>query len=306
MKRTPTEDIAQAYQETGSIWKAGKRLGISGQTVHERLRAIGYPLAHRTWEANEDRELLALVDQGLPASEIARRLGRTFASVTVRLSRMDVRVQPKRAKKLPRGAGYDKASTLRHMAALEKNKQNVTMYARANGLNVDSVVYALQLHCRERWDDHLRATSPLAEKTCAYCQAVFVPANGKQKYCTRQCADTARSDASYFGGQRRTTVGLSEGVCQLCGRKGTRGLSSHHVFGKENDPNNEVLVALCPGCHKAVTLLGSRTFVDDPAIWEALIALAWSRKNGAKFAAGEVGSIYTYVEVEFELEDEDS
>jgi molybdenum-dependent DNA-binding transcriptional regulator ModE len=41
MKHT-VEELIEAYKETGSVWKAGKKLGIPGQSVHSRLSALGY------------------------------------------------------------------------------------------------------------------------------------------------------------------------------------------------------------------------------------------------------------------------
>jgi hypothetical protein len=52
------------------------------------------------------------------------------------------------------------------------------------------------------------------------------------------------------------------------------------MLGKENDPNNEHLIALCQGCHNIVTILGGRRFVATPEAWEVLIQLVVTRKNG--------------------------
>jgi len=56
----------------------------------------------------------------------------------------------------------------------------------------------------------------------------------------------------YFGGNRLNTIGLISKTCQLCMRKVEKGLSSHHIIGKEKDPENQYLIALCSGCHKLV------------------------------------------------------
>lgn len=303
-QRVTVEEVVAAYRETGSVWKAGKKLGLAGQTVHERLRAIGHPMGSRTWTREETSELQHLVDNGVPLAEIAHRLGRTYAGVACRASRTGTRSTPKRTKKLPRGAGFDKATVGQHLRALEQSGAKVTQYARGHGLNVDTLVQAFQQHYPERWSAYVAAHSPIPTKACEYCEVEYVPANGKQRYCTRTCAQHARTDHTYFGGNRRQTIGLAEGVCQLCGRQNAKGLSSHHVLGKENDPLNSELVALCPGCHQIVTLLGGRAFVDDPRAWEALIALAWMRRHGAEIHANPVPQV-VYTEVCIELQDDD-
>jgi len=297
MRCVETDAIVAAYQQTGSVWKAGKALGLAGQTVHERLRAIGYPLNGRHWTAEERAEVVALAGNGLSCAQIAHRLGRTFAAVASVLSRAGVKVVRARPVKIPRGAGYDKVSILRHLRALEAGSQPVTRYARANGLNVESFVRALQRHAPDRWEAYQARTSPLPTAVCPYCEREFIPSNGKQQFCTRACGDHARADRSYFEGRRRNTIGLADGICQLCNRKVTKGLSSHHVFGRENDLEN--LIALCPGCHKLITLLGSRTFLDDPATWEALIQLAYMRHYPDRFLSGDgAGGIYVCVDID--------
>lgn len=301
----PLEDIVTAYRETGSVWRAGKRLGLAGQSVHERLRAAGHRLRNTAWGADELAEAGDLSQAGVPLGEIANRLGRTYASVATQLSRMGVRSGRKRDRKIPRASGYDKESIRKRLKELESYKGPITRFARANGLSVELLVKAIQRDDPEWWKRYVHTHSNIPVKDCPYCNTLFIPASGKQIYCHRKCAQDARADRAYFGGQRRMTVGLAEGVCQLCQKVVDRGLSSHHVYGKENDPDNEVLVALCQGCHQLVTLLGNRTYVDNPIIWQTLISLAWLRRHGAEFGAGgQHGSLYVEVDIEY-CNDED-
>jgi hypothetical protein len=86
---------------------------------------------------------------------------------------------------------------------------------------------------------------------------------------------------------------LLEATCQLCERHVEKGLTPHHIIGKENDPDDELLVALCRGCHQLVSLLGGRTFVDTPDGWERLIGMVWLLRNGSSLD----DAIGTYVEV---------
>jgi hypothetical protein len=276
-----TDEIVRAYRETGSVWKAAKRLGIGGQSVHERLVRIGYPLASSRWTDEEIDELRALLLERLTLSDIATRLGRPYAGVAVKVSRLDLpREYKPRNRKPPRGQGYDKATTSKRLKALQAYEGKFTAFCRANGYAIDMTAQAMQRHFPTEWGAYVASRSDLPSKRCEYCDDDFVPSTGKQRFCSRKCGADQRSDISYFGGKRRTTVGLAEGICQLCNKQGAKGLSSHHVFGKENDPENTVLVALCPGCHHLVTILGGARWVDDQSTWERLISLAWSRKHG--------------------------
>jgi 5-methylcytosine-specific restriction endonuclease McrA len=293
----PIEDIVTAYRQTGSVWKAGKLVGLAGQTVHERLRAIGHPLGGRVWAGDELAELRDLIGQAVPLGEIAYRLGRSYAGVACKANELGLRSLHRRERRLPRGAGFDKASTGKHLAALERSPLSVTRYARSVGLHVDSLVKACQQHFPDRWRAYLGTRSDLPLRNCVYCGTEFIPTSGKQRYCDRRCAADAHRDVTYYGGERRTAIGLVDGVCQCCGARPTRGLSAHHIIGRENDPLNAALIALCAGCHKAVGLLASRRSVNDPRMWESLIGLAWLRRHGAEQPSD------IYVEVILETDD---
>lgn len=278
-RRVELEDILVAYKETGSVWKAGKRLGIAGQTVHDRLRAAGVKMIGlRLWSDEELAELETLVGH-VRLGEIADRLGRSYAAVACKINELDLAGKPRpRERKVPRGAGFDKRSTLAHVKVIRESGVKVSRYCRQRGLSVDLFVLAWQRYDADGWRGYCERHGTGEIKRCSYCSQEFVPANGKQRTCSRKCQADARRDASYFGGKRRNTVGLAEGVCQLCARRVAKGLSSHHVFGKENDPDNEVLVALCQGCHNLVTLTGGRPWATDETTWEQLISYAVFRR----------------------------
>lgn len=74
------EQILAAYSETRSVWRAGERLGICGQSVHERLTKLGANKPINHWTANDDAVLLdryeaARNDGNL--KKLAESLGRT-------------------------------------------------------------------------------------------------------------------------------------------------------------------------------------------------------------------------------------
>lgn len=302
-RRTPTEDIVAAYRETGSVWRAAKKLGLAGQTVHERLVATGHRLNGADWSDDELAELQNLIESGVTLGEAARRLGRTYAGAACKASRMGFKVDRRqRVVKIPRGAGFDKRSMKKHMDALEGYDGSVTQYARSQGLGIESFAQAAQRHFPERWVAYVAAHSELPHRVCIYCEGEFIPSNKRQVYCNRKCAADSRRDASYFGGRRRHAIGMATATCQLCGKVGERGLSAHHVFGKENDPNDEVLIALCQGCHQLVTHLGARNFVTDEPALESLISLAWLRKHGGKLPADH-DTIHVTVQVETYADD---
>lgn len=292
--RFTNEQVIEAYKQTGSVWSAGKKLGMAGQSVYERLQKIGYPMANRHWTKEEYDELRKLKEQNLTITQIASRLGRPYAGVALKISRLGLGDHQgnRRIKKIPRGQGYDKESLKGYMLDIDFGDDKITTFARKNGLDIETLAQAIERHFPEWWIEHRRSHSDLPERECPQCKREYIPFTNKQKYCSRQCGSDYRTDQSYFGGKRNNTIGLAEKICQLCGRQNIKGLSSHHVIGKENDPDNNYLIALCPGCHQIVTILGGRTFTGEPEVWEALIQLVMIRKKGS------TGGVYAYVEID--------
>lgn len=306
--RVSAEDVVQAYQETGSGWAAGKKLGITGGSVYERLSKLGYKVSNPQWTDDEFAELERLVDARVTMSEIAARLGRPFAGVAAKASRNGLHVRKGRSArtKLPRGVGYDKESTRKNLNLYYNYSGTVTKFARSQGLGVESLVQAFQKHFPEEWGGYVASHNIGETRTCEYCQEYYFPQNGKQRFCTRKCSFDSRRDHEYFGGKRRTAIGWGEKTCQLCERSNIKGLSAHHVLGKENDPEDTYLITVCTGCHQIITLLAGkkREFVDDPSKWESLISLVWIRRHGddgfPPDAAVRIG-----VDIEYEESDEE-
>ena len=290
------QDIIDAYKETGSVWRAGKKLGIAGQTVHEKLKKLNYELPNSNWTDAEIAELKNLVNK-MTIAQIANRLGRPYAGVALKISRLGIgeRYGNNQKKKLPRTGEYKKAKLAEYIKEIEKDDLKLTTFSKKNGLQVDSLVYALQKFYPEWHAEYAKRNAAKPLTACPYCETEFYPQNARQVYCTRKCANQARVDRNYFGGRRRETIGLLEGVCQLCGSKNPKGLSSHHMLGKENDPDNAHLIALCQGCHQIVTLVAGRRFAATTEAWEVLMQLVIIRKHGAD--PNFVG-VYTTAEID--------
>ena len=305
-RQTETSDIIAAYQQTRSVWKAGKLLGISGQNVHKRLVAAGYKVGNANWTEEEDKELLHLLQEGgLTAHQAAERLGRTFAGVACRLRRLNVRsYKKKREPKIPRGAGYDKASTLKHIKILLDTPEiKATSYVRSVGLEINAFTGALKKHCPELYEQYLsKHYGEIERKDCAYCGVDFIPANKRQVYCSPKCANERRQDDSYYGGKRRSAIGFAEQQCQLC-LKTTSSLQVHHIIGKKNDQDDKYLVALCKGCHRLVGIAAhSKLLINSAEAWERLIQFSWLEANGHKVTDGT--EIYTSVDIDFYKSDD--
>lgn len=193
-------------------------------------------------------------------------------------------------RKIPRGKGYDKAATLSHLRKMVKGGIFVTDYVKQAGLKLDTFMLAVQEYADPKWIESTRkwASHPLTSgdpklitAQCVQCQESYWPSKQGTKFCSSYCGGLYRKDQGYFGGRRSETVGLAEAVCQLCRRLVERGLSSHHIYGKQNDVANEFLLALCKGCHAIVSDLALKTWCGDEGKLGKLIWLAFTQRNGA-------------------------
>ena len=274
------EEVIQAYKETGSVWKAGKRLGIGGQATWERLKRLNCPMSIVFWTKEEEDELKILVESGCSISDISKRLARSYGSIAGRTSSLRLKVNRRegRGRKLERGI-LNKQQTEKLIKQLSvDNAAGFTKFCKQNSLKVDSLALAIQKYDMGFWKKYSFENSSIPIKECAYCEEDFYPMNTKQRTCTRKCQADLRSDKQYFNGNRKSAIGLMDGVCQVCGKEGKRGLTPHHVFGKENDPEAIYLVALCKGCHFIVEALCNRVKAKEGAFWENLINLSLAKR----------------------------
>lgn len=80
MTRPTDEALVAAYREHGSVWEAGKALGMPGQSVHRRLAKLGLNRPMNTF-SDEERERLRHEYEIFASSgkleELAKSMGRT-------------------------------------------------------------------------------------------------------------------------------------------------------------------------------------------------------------------------------------
>jgi 5-methylcytosine-specific restriction endonuclease McrA len=301
-QRVTIEQIVEAYRSTGSVWKTAKVLGVCGQSVHERLRAIDYPMGGSRWTKEEYEELAELA-KTCTISRIAEQLGRPYYGVAIKLSRLGLanRFGNRQKRTVRRGTGLNKETVSSYAKQLSLHPGTLRQFCRMNSLGIDTLVAAFQKYTPDFWNEYAQKHSELQKEVCPYCNIDYYPMSAKQKTCSRKCTADAKRDAEYFGGNRRNTIGLAEGVCQLCLQHKEKGLSSHHVLGKENDPDNTCLVALCPGCHQLVGQLAGRKFVDTNEGWENLITLVMGRRmaeNGKEYVGAFASVDLEYLKAE--------
>lgn len=282
-RRVTNEQVIQAYQRTGSVWKAAKELGVVGQSVWERLQRLGFKMPSSVWTAEELLELRRLAES-CAITEIAQRLGRPYYGVAIKLSRLGLAKRfgnrIKRIKPIP--GELSRTVALKYAQQLPTHRGPLRQFAKQHSVSIGTLVAGLHKHAPEVLQQ-IAEERGLQQRECPHCHKPFLPLTTKQQHCSARCSANRKKDLAYFGGKRANTHGLAEGVCQVCGRQDQKGLSSHHVFGKENDPENEALIAACPGCHSLIgRIAATLSLIDSPAALEALITFALLRRFGAE------------------------
>ena len=110
------EQISDAYAKTGSVWAAGKLLGVSGQNFHQHMRKHGIP-SNKRYITDADRDAIREYYQICPRSEfdlaaLASSIGRTKALVCREARAMGVTDNSRSVNDERRKAIKDRASVM--------------------------------------------------------------------------------------------------------------------------------------------------------------------------------------------------
>ena len=80
MEKVHDTSIVESYLRTGNIWKTGEDVGLSGQTVYERLKKLGIVKKINYWTEQDSEVLLEKYKQYKMLNKLdtlAEELGRT-------------------------------------------------------------------------------------------------------------------------------------------------------------------------------------------------------------------------------------
>jgi hypothetical protein len=176
------EQLYQDYLKTKSVHRAAEIHGISGETARRMMVSQGYKLLRSKWSKDEEETLFKLRGEKT-AKDIAKILGRSKASVDLRVSRIN--------------RGLDVQHT--------PNSKKTCKACQKEFIAFDSTTKYCSIQCSSHseeirrglidyWkgNDHLGRPRILhfEEKKCIICEKKFTP-NSKcptKKYCSISCA----------------------------------------------------------------------------------------------------------------------
>lgn len=175
MLNIDVEKLFEDYLKTQSVHRAAEIHGTSGESARRLMVNSGYKLLRSKWTKKEDGLVLSL-SKTKTAKEIGSILGRSKASVDVRISRLN------RGLKLP-------------------NSPNKIVYCkecRKGFLSFDKNRKYCSINCTTKSDDilkNIRTTGPkkrifFSEKNCITCGKPFMPTSKSpnKTHCGIKCA----------------------------------------------------------------------------------------------------------------------
>lgn len=149
-------ELAQAYYRTGSVWKAGKEVGLSGQTAHARLRRLGIVTPIRVF-TDEERETLKLcytdhADNGT-LDLLAMQLGRTKQFICRQARDLGLTNQKRPAKKQGSWKYMEEAKARKLFERFRKCKRgSIAQWCKKQGFDDLGFSRTMQRFFPDEWE----------------------------------------------------------------------------------------------------------------------------------------------------------
>lgn len=165
--RYTDQQIIDAYQRHGSVWKTGDALGLSGQQVHARLAAIGATKPIRVFtDAERDRlrrDYIEYRAQGRVA-ELAAEMGRTvqFLSRQARALGLTTHVYPRLYS--GKWKHMTDASARALMDAFKASPLGLMQFCALNGYDDEGFRNTLRSRWPDEWEHVVESKTPLSTK----------------------------------------------------------------------------------------------------------------------------------------------
>lgn len=147
-KKATDDQIRDAYERTGSVWKSAKELGMCGQSVHERLVRMGIDTSKNIFTREDDDYLteryVVYRDAG-QLQVLADEMGRTKQFICRQAKRLGLtdphRKQPKRSAVW---ATAPDSVLIPIWGDFKRSRRTLSAYCKAKHYNVQSFIDAMR------------------------------------------------------------------------------------------------------------------------------------------------------------------
>lgn len=156
--KTSDKAIIESYQRTRSVWKAGEELGISGQTVHDRLKKLGVEMNgngnHWTVEAEirlaNEYEVYRYFGK---VSQLGKELGHNVYTLSRKAKELGLTSYAYRKCPRARLSGLSDDALRLFWEDYKASKLNMAEYCRHHGLDDEAFAKIMRDRFFQEYDD---------------------------------------------------------------------------------------------------------------------------------------------------------
>lgn len=162
-KKATDEQVIEAYERLGSIWKAGKELGMCGQAVHERLRNLGVDVSQNVFTSEDERYLadryVTYRDAGM-LQVLADEMGRTKQFICRKAGTMGLTDKHGQKRYFSRWKDMPECVMKPIWEQFKRSRKNVSEFCASRHYNVQSFHDAMTHWFPEEYDDVVGSKKP--------------------------------------------------------------------------------------------------------------------------------------------------
>lgn len=161
-KKATDEQIMAAYEETKSIWKSAEKLGMCGQSVHERLQKLGVDTSQNVFTKEDERylsERYVLYRDAGQLQTLADEMGRTKQFICRQAGKLGL-TDPKCSRKYLRKWDVPDSVILPIWNDFKKSRYGVTAYCKNKHYNIQSFVDAMRRCFPDEYDSVIASKKP--------------------------------------------------------------------------------------------------------------------------------------------------
>ena len=150
------EQVIDAYERNGSVWKAASELGVCGQSVHERLVKLGVDTSRNLFTSDDERylaERYVLYRDAGKLQVLADEMGRTKPFICRKAGVMGLTDPHRPAPWAHKWFEMPEVVMRPIWDQFKKSKLNVSEFCAERHYNVQSFHDAMNRHFHDEYDD---------------------------------------------------------------------------------------------------------------------------------------------------------
>ena len=157
------DEIRDAYERTGSIWKAADELGMCGQSVHERLVKMGVDTSLNLFTEDDEKylaERYVLYRDAAQLQVLADELGRTKAFICRKARALGLTDRNWKMRPFRKWTDMPDAVLIGTWERFKRGRAGVSAFCRDNHYNIQSFTDAMRRVFPDEYDAVVASKKP--------------------------------------------------------------------------------------------------------------------------------------------------